>query len=99
MKARAVARQYPDARVLGVDTIVAFEGEVFGKPRDMEAAFAMLRRLNGQMHEVYSGVSLVELGGIRETNFTEITRVHFHRRTDDELRAYLDRIGPLDKAG
>ena len=49
MKARAVARAYPDARVLGVDTIVAFEGEVFGKPANMEEAFAMLRRLSGRI--------------------------------------------------
>lgn len=98
MKARAVAREFPDACVLGVDTIVAFEGEVFGKPENMDAALAMLGRLNGQTHEVYSGVAVVGPDG-SEREFTEITRVHFHHRTDDELRAYLARIGPLDKAG
>lgn len=99
MKARAISRAHPAAWVLGVDTIVAFEGEVFGKPADMDAAFAMLSRLNGRTHEVYSGVCLVEDGGNREHSFTEVTRVHFHRRSDAELRAYLARIGPLDKAG
>ncbi len=94
-KARAVIR--PDAAVLGVDTEVFFEGRVLGKPRDMDDAFAMLSRLNGRTHEVYSGCWLVEAG--KERGFVEITRVHFHRRTDDEMRAYLARIGPLDKAG
>ena len=87
----------PDAVVLGVDTEVFFEGRVLGKPRDMDDAFAMLSRLNGRTHEVYSGCWLVEAG--KERGFVEITRVHFHHRTDDEMRAYLERIGPLDKAG
>ncbi len=83
--------------MLGVDTEVFFEGRVLGKPRDMDDAFAMLSRLNGRTHEVYSGCWLVE--ACRERGFVEITRVHFHHRTDDEMRAYLARIGPLDKAG
>jgi len=98
-KARAVAVQYPEEWVLGVDTEVFFEGEVLGKPTDMEAAFAMLKRLNGQTHEVYSGVCLIHGAKQEERCFVEITRVHFHRRSDEELRAYLARIGPLDKAG
>ena len=97
MKARAVAQENPTALVIGVDTIVAFENEVFGKPSDLEAAFAMLTRLNGRTHEVYSGVCLVR--GERERCFVETTHVQFHQRTDDELRRYLNRIGPLDKAG
>jgi septum formation protein len=82
-----------------VDTDVWFDGRVFGKPADMDDALRMLRELNGRMHEVYSGVCLAWDGGAQERTFVEITRVHFHNRTDDELRAYLARIGPLDKAG
>ncbi len=97
IKARAVARAHPDALVLGVDTLVAFEGEVFGKPADLPAAHAMLARLNGRTHEVYSGVWLSHAG--RERGFIEITRVQFHRLTEEALGTYLARIGPLDKAG
>jgi len=96
-KAMAVARLRPGALVLGVDTEVFFQGRVLGKPPDMQAAFAMLSRLNGRTHEVYSGVWVAGPGG--ERGYIEVTRVHFHRRTDSELRAYLARIGPLDKAG
>lgn len=99
LKARAIAREHPEPLVLGVDTVVAFEGEVFGKPADMAGAFAMLSRLNGHTHEVYSGVWLTQLKMRRERGFIEVTRVHFHRRSDAELRAYLARISPLDKAG
>jgi septum formation protein len=86
-----------NAVVLGVDTEVFFEGRVLGKPADMGAAFTMLRRLNGRTHEVYSGVWIAGQG--KERGFIEVTHVRFHRRTDDELRRYLARIHPLDKAG
>lgn len=98
-KARAVAPRAPKATVLGVDTLVAFEGAIFGKPADAEEAFEMLRRLNGKSHEVYSGVWFIRWKAGQERGFIEITRVHFHRRSERELRAYLARIGPLDKAG
>lgn len=98
-KAHAVARAHPRAIILGVDTVVAFEGEVFGKPVSMDDAFAMVSRLNGKTHDVYSGVWLRHAVTGRERGFIEITRVHFRRLTDDQLRAYLARIGPLDKAG
>ena len=96
-KARAGLAATPGAIVLGVDTEVFFGGRVLGKPADMEAAFAMLRRLNGRTHEVYSGVWIV--GQRRERGFIEVTGVRFHHRTDAELRRYLARIHPLDKAG
>jgi septum formation protein len=97
LKAHAVARIHADARVLGVDTLVALDQRIFGKPADMDEAFAMLSALNGRAHEVFSAVCLVAHGV--ERSFVEVTRVHFRRRSDRELRAYLKRIGPLDKAG
>jgi septum formation protein len=98
-KACAVASAHPEEVVVGVDTVVAFEGEIFGKPSDMEAAFAMAKRLNGRAHEVYSGVWLRQAAAKRDRGFVEITRVHFHRLSDAQIRAYLGRVGPLDKAG
>ncbi len=83
--------------VLGVDTEVFFGGRVLGKPADMRAALTMLRRLNGRTHEVYSGVWIAGQG--RERGFIEVTGVRFHRRTEVELKRYLARIHPLDKAG
>ena len=98
-KARAIALIEPGALALGVDTVVAFEGEVLGKPASMEAAFAMIQRLNGRTHDVYSGVWLRHAHSGRERGFINITRVHFRRLTAAQLRAYLVRVGPLDKAG
>jgi septum formation protein len=96
-KARACVVRHPDEIVLGVDTEVFFGGRVLGKPADMDAAFAMLRRLNGRTHEVYSGVWIAGQG--KESGFLEVTGVRFHQRTDAELNRYLARIHPLDKAG
>ena len=98
-KACAAARVHPDALVVGADTIVAFEGQLLGKPADFQEAWAMLSALNGTVHEVFSGVCLVLSSARKERTFIEVTRVHFHRRSAAELRAYLARIEPLDKAG
>jgi septum formation protein len=97
LKATAVAQLHPNDLVLGVDTVVSFHGEVFGKPRDMDHAFEMLSRLNGQSHEVYSGVWLAHPSGAR--GFVEVSQVHFRQFSPEQLRLYLQRIQPLDKAG
>ncbi len=98
-KALAVARRRPDSLVLGVDTTVVFDGKTFGKPETIEEALSMLLQLNGQEHEVYSGVWLCRLAEGRARGFVESTCVRFHRRNPAQLQAYLARIGPLDKAG
>ncbi|HET6410103.1 MAG TPA: Maf family protein [Chthoniobacteraceae bacterium] len=98
-KARTISEQRPEALVLGVDTEVWFSGRIFGKPADMDDAFRMLKALNGQTHDVYSGVCLAWNGGLSEKTFVEVTHVRFHSHSDEELRQYLRRIGPLDKAG
>lgn len=98
-KAEAVAPRYPFDIVLGVDTLVACDGQIFGKPQSMDEALATLRRLNGRTHEVFSGVWLVHVGTRRQRGFIEVTRVRFRRLTIPRLRRYLERVDPLDKAG
>jgi septum formation protein len=99
IKARDVATRMPDRIVVGADTVVAFGGSVFGKPRDWEEAKEMLGILNGQIHEVLSGVCIHHAASGSEVLFTESTHVTFHSRTEEERRIYLTRIHPLDKAG
>ena len=57
-KVRAVAEQYPDAVVLGADTIVYYDGAYLGKPKDAEDAERMLSMLSGQTHSVLTGVCI-----------------------------------------
>lgn len=99
LKALDVAERNPDAWVLGVDTLVAFENEVLGKPRDVQHAFEMLSRLNGRVHEVYSGVFLTQLSSKTARALVEVTRVKFRTLRAEEIWSYMDRIDPLDKAG
>src|SRR3954462_1070644 len=60
-KCRAIALQHFEELVVGVDTEVALGQEVLGKPANMNAALAMLQRLNGRSHHVYSGLWLARL--------------------------------------
>jgi septum formation protein len=98
-KARVVAKQHPDALVLGADTIVCLGTQVFGKPRDMNDAHRTLARLQGRTHEVVTGVCLVHLRSHRQRIFAVSTTVTFRRLHSNQIRRYLAKINPLDKAG
>ena len=97
LKAEAVAAAQRESLVIGVDTLVALEGTGLGKPADLAEAFAMLSRLSGRSHEVYSGVWAVRAGVWRAA--IEVSRVKFRPFNPTQLRQYMARIHPLDKAG
>jgi septum formation protein len=98
-KARVIAAQFPDALVLGADTLVYLDGELFGKPADLKDARRMLRRLQGRTHQVVTGVCLMQRQPERTSVFAEFTDVSFKRLHDQEINDYLSSIDPLDKAG
>ena len=77
----------PGALVLGADTEVVLDDDVFGKPRDASEAAAMLRRLSGRSHQVISAVSLVSAG--REDQAVSITEVTFAPLEEADIAAYL----------
>src|SRR5678816_4345114 len=68
-KARAVAKHHPDSVVLGADTLVCLGRHVFGKPANLNEAFAMMSMLQGQTHEVITGVCLLHLREHRQRAF------------------------------
>ncbi|MBA3273903.1 MAG: septum formation protein Maf [Chthoniobacterales bacterium] len=98
-KALAVARRRPEAVVLGADTLVALEGEVIGKPPDLDHARATLRRLSGREHQVCTAVFICAAAGKKSTSFDVVTDVLFRELSDDDISAYFGKINPLDKAG
>jgi septum formation protein len=98
-KARVVAKKIPDALVLGADTLVFLEREIFGKPRNREEAKRMLVKLQGRTHQVVTGVCLMHLRAHHEKLFAVSTDVTFLPLTMDEINDYLARMNPLDKAG
>lgn len=98
-KARLVSKHHPDALVIGMDTVVALDSKVLGKPRDMEEAFAMMRSLQGQTHRVLTGVCLIHLRSHKQKIFAEQTIVTFRSLNEDQIREYYRHVNPLDKAG
>lgn len=99
LKAHEVAARFPNRVVLGADTVVSLDGEIFGKPVDYVDALRMLEALCGRVHEVLTGVCLWHEESRRLSQFVESTRVRFRPRAEVDLEAYLQSINPLDKAG
>jgi septum formation protein len=98
-KARAVSKRFPDYLVLGADTIVTLGGRLFGKPSSLPDAQRMLQQLQGNTHQVVTGVSLIHLRHRRERLFAEITDVTFRSLSTEQIDRYLASMNPLDKAG
>ena len=98
-KARAVAKKNPDSLVIGADTLVFLDGEILGKPASRADAERMLTRLQGRTHQVVTGISLIHLRAHRERIFAVSTDVMFHPLDAGQIRDYLAKVNPLDKAG
>src|SRR5207244_2164209 len=96
-KARRVAARRPGAVVIGAATVVVLRGGRLGKPSDATEALAMLRRLQGRRHEVWTGLAVVRDG--EQRTGAETTVVHFARLGEADLAAYVASGEPLDKAG
>lgn len=96
-KAKAVFRQYPDAYVIGSDTVVVADEQILGKPKNKAEAVQTLRMLSGRQHDVYTGVAILfSTGSVR---FFEKTEVSFWELTDEEINLYVESGEPFDKAG
>jgi septum formation protein len=95
-KARAVISA-PQEVVLGADTIVCLDEEIFEKPSSDEDAARMLRRLSGRDHHVYTGICI--LSGARRILDVSITRVTFLDLTEEDIQGYTRSGEPRDKAG
>jgi septum formation protein len=91
--------------VLGSDTIVAFDDCILEKPVDAADAVRMLTMLQGNHHEVYTGVALVRVShdgteGVQLVEcFTDTATVQFAALTEADIRAYVETGEPMDKAG
>ncbi len=86
-KARAAARLRPGATILGVDTVVALDGEIYGKPASAAAAEETLKRLAGRTHDVVSGIALVKQANPQVAH--EVTKVTFRALDGAMIRRYV----------
>ena len=86
--------------VIGADTSVILDDEIYGKPESEEDAKRMLTNLSGRKHVVATGVSLVYEGG--EKRFTDVSLVEFYPLDDYQrnvIARYVESGDPMDKAG
>lgn len=96
-KALAVACDYPNAAVIGADTVVVCDGKILGKPADTNHAKEMLSMLSGREHLVMTGVCIVHDGEIE--TYHAVSRVCFYELSGEDIEAYVATGEPMDKAG
>lgn len=98
-KADCIAARYPEAWVIGADTIVAADGHLLGKPSSRDAARRMLGQLSGKTHQVYTGFCIFR----HQSNLKFIdavrTDVTFKNLSENEIEWYIKTGEPFDKAG
>jgi septum formation protein len=79
--------------VLSADTIVWYDGRVYGKPRDLEEAKEFLRELSGKVHSVFTGVAFDGEAKVARSD------VRFRELTDADIDEYVAKVRPTDRAG
>lgn len=96
-KAETLAAQHGDAVVIGADTIVVIDGEILGKPRSEADAHAMLTKLSGRSHTVFTAVAVALNGTL--VSAVESVSVTFRSLSPERIAAYVATEEPMDKAG
>jgi len=96
-KAHVLAERHPDAVVIAADTIVVLDGDILGKPRDAADARAMIARLSGRTHTVFTAMAVARAG--RTESAVEEVAVTFRELSAEDIAEYVATGEPMDKAG
>ncbi|HAQ08598.1 MAG TPA: septum formation inhibitor Maf [Bacillus bacterium] len=96
-KSRTVSAKLPDSFIIGSDTVVVHDRTILGKPASGQEAFEILKKLSGNTHSVYTGVSIISPE--KEAIFYEKTDVTFWELSDEDIDTYIKSGEPFDKAG
>lgn len=98
-KAKDVAQRHKDSIIISADTIVAIDGEIFGKPKTPERAKYMLQKLSGKAHSVITGFTIIDTETQKQILKSVETKVYFKNLSEQEMDAYIASGEPLDKGG
>lgn len=98
-KAKAVAKNYPDALIIAADTIIVLGKKIIGKPKSKKDAKRILRLLSGKPHKVFTGFTLIDTANKKTITDSEESTVYVKKLTEKEINAYVASKEPLDKAG
>lgn len=96
-KAAAIEHLHHDCIIIAADTVVLLDHEILGKPVDEEHAVETLKKIQGRMHQVVTGVCM-QLGS-KQISFSTTTEVYFRPLSDEQVRHYVRHYKPFDKAG
>ena len=96
-KAESIAPNFPDCWIIGADTLVSMDDEIFQKPEDEKDAERILKRLSGREHMVVTGICVV--GPNKTLDKPVISKVKIKPLTEKEIKDYIATGEPMDKAG
>lgn len=96
-KAAAIEEQVHDVIIVAADTVVLLDHEILGKPKDEADAINILTKLSGRKHEVVTGVCMQQ--GQKQISFSTVTEVYFRPLTQEQIKHYVSKYKPYDKAG
>lgn len=85
--------------IIGADTTVVLRGEIIGKPEDKEEAKIMLKKILGNIHEVYTGICILDTSTQRVVSGVEKTLVSMIALPDEKIANYVENEYVIDKAG
>ncbi|MDO5349781.1 MAG: Maf family protein [Lachnospiraceae bacterium] len=100
-KAEDIAKKYGEGTVvIGADTVVSIKGRILGKPSSHREAVEMIHLLQGTVHQVYTGVTIILCGREKkQVTFAEKTDVSVYAMNEQEIYRYAESGEPMDKAG
>ncbi|MEJ2317285.1 MAG: Maf family protein, partial [Gammaproteobacteria bacterium] len=98
-KAKAVAKDYPDALIIGSDQVATIDDEILGKPGTHERAMQQLRAASGKDVDFLTGLAVYDASSGRSHSICEPFRVRLRQLTDNQIDDYLRREEPYDCAG
>ena len=99
IKASHIAEDFPEALVIGADTVIEYKNQTIGKPISLQHAATILKQLSGNTHKVVSAVCLICKKRNIKTVFADTTTVRFKDLSASTIAEYLQKVEVLDKAG
>ena len=98
-KAQSVVDEVEGGIILGADTIVVLDGQILGKPKNKDEALFFLKKLSGRMHQVYTGITLINKSTGKVVSDYDLTKVKFNQLDEPKIQNYIATGEPMDKAG
>ncbi len=98
-KAMAVANKHKEGIIIGADTFVVFNNQLFGKPKNKLEAKKMLEKLSGKRVDILTGLTIIDLDLKKKISVTDIAKVYIKKLSGNEIDNYIASGEPMDKAG